>query len=165
MMNELLIILDLNGTILDSTHRQRKGCKYDLKARTKYVYFRPGMKEFIEFLKTNSRFRVAVWTSCIPQNAKAIVEHIFKDVPLEFCYSRDECDELSGPGFKTIKNLNKVWDRFPKWNQSNTFIIDDSSEKLVGFEKNLLCVPEFIMSCGTEDKVLKSLPDFLMKIH
>ena len=138
-----LVILDLNGTLLESTHHRKTGYKFDLRARCKYVYYRTGMWSFLRFLGKCPSVKIAVWTSCSADNAKAIVDEVFRGIPLEFCYSRNECIELSD--YKTIKELKKVWENFPEWNASNTIIVDDSADKLKGYDENIIQVTEFIV--------------------
>ncbi len=149
-MELLLVILDLNGTLMDSSHRMIRGAPaHDFKARYKYVYYRPGMSEFLSYLANEPRVRLAVWTSCARDNARAVVDRVFYGVPLEFCFSREECDELPGPGYRTVKDLRRVWDRFPRWNSKNTVILDDSEEKLALQPDNLIRVPRY--EAGSRD--------------
>lgn len=154
-MEALLVILDLNGTLMDSSHRTIRGAVHDFKARYKYVYYRPGMSEFLSYLTNEPRVRLAVWTSCARDNARAVVDHVFCEVPLEFCFSREECDELPGPGYRTVKDLRRVWDRFPRWNAENTVILDDSEEKLALQPDNLIRVPRY--AAGSRDGALGEL--------
>ncbi len=154
MEGVILIVLDLNGVLLESTHKRKEGYRYDFRARHKYVYFRPGMFRFLKFLKDHPMIRVAVWTSCIGVNADAIVNRVFSDIPLEFRYSREQCEEVPGPGFGTIKDLTRVWKEFPSWNETNTIMIDDSEEKITRQPDNLLRVSEFIVERHLNDTVL-----------
>lgn len=145
----LLVVLDLNGTLMDSSYHALRGPRRpDCRARYKHVYFRPGMREFLDFLVAEPRIRVAIWTSCSADNARAVSDRVFRDVP-EFCYSREECDEL--PGFRTIKDLQRVWDRFPEWNEGNTVMVDDSEDKLRRQPGNLLLVPEYKVRDDDDD--------------
>ncbi len=156
---EILVILDLNGTLLESTHHKKKEYEHDYKARQKYVYYRPGMWKFLKFLSNHPRVKLAVWTSCSKENAKAIIEHIFDKtgIPLEFYYSREECIKLPGPGYKTVKDLTCVWNKFPQWNKFNTIMIDDSAEKLQRQPNNLVHVEEFTVEKQKTDTMLSVL--------
>lgn len=126
------MVLDLNGTILDSTHRRRTGVDHDARARYKYVYFRPGMRDLVRFMARN--FTVAVWTSNIRSNALSLVDLAFSKVEqsqLLFIYSRDECQV--GANYSSTKPLERIWnEQHHEFNHMNTFIIDDSAEKITG---------------------------------
>lgn len=161
-MNTILIVLDLNGTIIDSNHKRRKGAFFDFKARCKYVYYRPGMKKFLSFLNEEPRIKIGIWTSCIASNAEVIISHVFEDIPLEFCFNREECTELPGPGFRTIKNLDRIWEKFPQWNAQNTWIIDDSPEKLDKQPENLIPIKTFIAGIDVaDDQVLEEIQKYI----
>ena len=129
-MATVLLILDINGTLVDSTHQKRKAVNPDIRARHKYVYFRPGVREFLSFLAQHPHIRYAVWSSSITPNVQPIVSHLFADLPPPlFVWSREQCLKLPGPGYRTVKDLSQVWSRFPDWDHWNTYLIDDSSEK------------------------------------
>lgn len=150
-MRPLLVVLDLDGTIIDSVHKRRRNApEPDFKARTKFVYYRPGLTEFLDLLFSNPDIRVGVWTSCKKENALSITNHLFKDKKLEFVFSRDECDLVPGPGYKSIKDLDKqIWSRSSIWRSDNTIMIDDSSDKLERQPLNLFKVSTFV--AGSEN--------------
>ncbi len=154
-MEPVLVILDLNGTLLHTTHQRKDG--YDYRTRYKYIFYRPGMWDFLKFLNDHSRVKLAVWTSCTSENAQTIVKRVFYRIPLEFCFSREDCIEVPGPGYKTIKDLTRVWKRFPLWNKSNTIMIDDSADKLQEQPDNLIQVTEFIGEDRISDTALADL--------
>ncbi len=154
---QYLIILDLNGTILDSTHRSRAGVPVDATARHKRVYFRPYMHELVEFLLDN--YKVAVWTSNIRENAQSIVDIVFGDRANEllFVWSRSECDIL--PHYKSLKHLSRVWNYYPAYGHNNTLLLDDSPEKVIGPKDCYVQVPAYKASM-----VSKQLDVFLNMI-
>lgn len=133
-MKRYLFVLDLNGTIVDSTHKKRAGVPHDTKVRFKFVYFRPHMKQFLDFLLDN--FSVAIWTSNAQENAVESAHQIFGDraSELEFVWSRDHCVTFDRhEQYRSEKRLDKLWESFDgKYNPLNTFIVDDSPEKIVG---------------------------------
>ena len=125
-----LLVFDLNGTLLHSTYQQHQGLIHDGLARNKYVYFRPYMREFFDFVFEN--FDVAVWTSHIRPNASALVKLAFGamyEKELKFIYARDEC--IVGEGHTSQKPLQRIWKQFRQYDNTNTFIVDDSTEKLL----------------------------------
>ena len=126
----LLIVLDLNGTILDSTHKKRQGVVPDAKARYKSVYFRPGMREFLDWLFAQPGIDVGIWTSNIGDNARAVVDQAFtssQKEALKFILSREHCE--LGPNHTSFKRAGTLWQR--GYLPENVLIIDDSPEKMV----------------------------------
>ena len=124
---KVLVVLDLNGTILDSTHKRRAGVDQDAMARKKYVYFRPYMHEFLAYLFTHEDIDVAVWTSNIRANAEAIVQCAFQPYQvqqLKFIMSRSDCE--LGPNYSSFKHVNKIPERLPDSTYDQILIIDDS---------------------------------------
>jgi hypothetical protein len=91
----MLVILDLNGTILETSFKKKPNIIEDFKTRTKYIYLRPYLKEFLSALIKQPNVSIAVWTSCSLENAKDIIDHlcglysIDKSV-FEFIYSRKQ---------------------------------------------------------------------------
>lgn len=129
MSKRPLVILDFNGTVVDSTQRQRPGIPADGKARFKWVYFRPGMREFFVWLF--DRFDVGVWTSHSRQNADALAEVVFTEKQRErlvFVMCGDDC--LWKPNYRGCKPLRRVWDAYPEYGRQNTVIVDDSDDKI-----------------------------------
>ena len=159
----ILLILDLNGTILESTFKpQSRELRPDGQARKKTVYFRPYMHEFIAFALEH--FEVAVWTSNIRPNANALVSLAFaeKADQLRFVFARDEC--LIGQNYSSTKPLQRVWAKFKEYNNTNTFIIDDSHDKVLPQQRsNHIFIHNFTASCDTlaTDTYLQRLEEYL----
>jgi hypothetical protein len=165
MTTQLLVILDLNGTLADIKNKPYSGIKPDFVIHSKFVYKRPYLDEFLEFLFSTDRLQIGVWTSCIPKNAKAISDRVFKDEyrnHLQFLFTRDHCQKIPGPGFRTTKDLQMVWNLGKGWNQENTFILDDSSEKLQYQPNNLILVKPF--QAGKEDVELIRIKEHLISL-
>ena len=136
----LLVVLDLNGVLLDSTHTKRPSIAEDAKARHKFVYYRPGMRDFISWIMANPAIRVGIWTSNIRANADALVELIFtpdQRRKLAFVFSRDEC--LVFPDYTSQKPAQRVFSL--GYDPRHTLFIDDSPEKVVHPLKHLFYVP------------------------
>lgn len=123
-----LIILDLNGVLMCRRH---KGMFIP----------RPHLDDFLAYCLNN--FIVGVWSSCIETNGRQILDQVFKDRQrrLAFTFFRDQCTPAATAEkpFATLKNLQRVWDKFPEsFNEGNTVIIDDSPEKCT-HPQNALC--------------------------
>lgn len=137
MRSRPLVILDLNGNLLISTHKRCAGAaREDARANAKYLYFRPGLREFMAFVQKH--FRVAIWTSNMEHNARATVAAIEKyietPVHLEFLWSRQHCtlvNEASN-AYATRKDLDKVFTMMRDDNvcPRNVTIVDDTLAKL-----------------------------------
>lgn len=155
------------------------------------IFFRPGHHDFLRRLLGLGQ--VAVWTSAMPKNAHPMVMHTFNglltanmisryrrphDGPwregpheLLFLWSQEQCDVRRVPGrdkpeFK--KDLQRAWEAHPRFSQKNTIIIDDSPAKVSAHTKNLIAIPEFVVTDElvdhTKDDVLLTLATYLERI-
>lgn len=100
-------------------------------ARFKFVYFRPGMREFVAWLISHPRIDVGVWTSNIAANAMTLVNIVFGDLAerrLKFIYSRDQCVVFSD--YSSRKPVDRIFTQFSRYNESNTIFVDDSEDKV-----------------------------------
>jgi len=170
------IVLDLNGTILQSVNRPlhfllpggTTGGRVPLSARTrtKYVYLRPHAISFLDWL--TQRCRVGIWTSCVRHNAQEIVEAVvppFVRERFEFVLDRSACVKLPGPGFRTIKDLRVVHERFG-WPPDRTWAVDDTDEKFSRQPDRLLRIPEYLAARDPydEDRELLTLARTVSRI-
>jgi len=144
-----LIVLDLNGAILDAAKKMARDANnqplpYLAKTRTKFVYLRPGAIPFLEWLL--GHFDVGVWTSCIERNARDIVNSVIPPrlrSQFKFLFHRGQCELVPGPGYKSIKDLRQVWNRFSAYGPENTYAIDDTESKYVRQPENLILLKEW----------------------
>jgi hypothetical protein len=144
MTQKRLLILDLNGVMVDSTHRRRRGVDHDMKIGTKYVYMRPRVKEFLHKVIESGKYELAVWSSAVEKNTTPIARELFDGLgyrPL-FVYNRSHCTHAER--FDTIKDLERVWDRYPCWGPDNTICLDDSPDKLRLQPECLMLVKSFV---------------------
>jgi hypothetical protein len=144
----ILVILDLNGTVL---HRPNRNAKT--------MIARPYLNPFLRYLFQN--FKVMVWSSAKPANVKSLVEQsLDKDLRsmLVATWARDTFG-LSATNFnqnvQVYKNLRLIWSRDQiqqhhpeykagqRFGQHNTVLIDDSALKASAQPHNLLEIPEF----------------------
>lgn len=159
---KMLVVLDLNGTLLDSTHRKRVGrAPYDDKIRFKYVYYRQGMRPFLDWLFEQEGVEVGFWTSNIAKNAEPIVKSILSEGQqrkMKFVFSREHCD--LGPKFTSFKNLERVFAM--GYTMDDVVFVDDSREKIrpAGCPAHY-CIPEFVGGSGGGDCELEKLQEFI----
>lgn len=113
-----LLVLDLNGVLV-------------ARGRGSFID-RPGVEEFISFVMNN--FVVAVWTSGLERTSNPIIEKVFDGYQdrLLFKLYRDACTVVptDDKPYRTIKNLQRIFDAYPKsFHAVNTIIVDDSPDK------------------------------------
>ena len=165
----LLIILDLNGTLLN---RKRN-----------HLVLRPWLSEFLEYCLGNHT--VMVWSSATPETVRSVCERIFtpdqrKQVLRE--WGRDTLDLTVTEYYEKIqvyKRLDKIWDdatlqsnhpdayNLGCWSQADTVLIDDSVLKAQKQPFNHIKVPEFIRSPkkASEDDVLCQVVAYLEELR
>lgn len=117
--NKKLLIFDLNGVLVT---RNRE---------TKEIVPRPGLKAFLDWCFQH--FEVAFWSSGQKHNIGRIVFSAvgFKRVKrLLFLWGQDKCIVHPEEKFVFKKPITKVWGKFPGYNETNTFIVDDNPKKL-----------------------------------
>lgn len=169
----LLVILDINGTLIYRKHR---------RLPPQFVK-RPGLDKFLETLM--DKYTVMIWSSSQPRTVNAVCERLFprnKRQQLAAEWGRDKFGLTSAQYKEKIqvyKRLETVWadegiqakyptsktklgkqrhaqllahqenpDAVPpplpmRWDQSNTVLIDDSKLKAAAQPYNILEIPEF----------------------
>ena len=179
-----LLILDLNGTLMHRiTHsdvwRETKSHpnfrQHDFTVNSNKCYLRPGVRNFLS--EAMRRFTVAVWTSAKYINAIEMVSMTFGDSiedlneqvndserRLKFIWAQDACEAVHVGSYKPLflKNLERVWQKYPQYNQHNTVIVDDNPSKILEAQQSCLeQIREFRVDDPevnhTEDNELDSL--------
>ncbi|KAK1812029.1 hypothetical protein LTR12_013589 [Friedmanniomyces endolithicus] len=152
----LLVVLDLNGTLL---HRAARGGSI--------FTTRPRVAEFLHYLLANHK--VLVWSSAQPANVDAMCKKLFtpeQRAKLVGIWARDKM-RLSAQQYaqkvQCYKQLSWVWRNddiaascvhVDEWAQDNTVLIDDSVEKAATEPFNLIKMEAFE---GTEEQVSKDV--------
>ena len=151
----LLVILDLNGTLIYRKHR---------KFPPSFAK-RVGLDEFLDTLM--AKYKVMIWSSSQPETVNAVCEKLFpgkKRKALVAEWGRDKFG-LSKSQYRSkiqvYKTLDTIWknrqiqasypgaapDRNSSgrsgWDQTNTILIDDSKLKALSEPYNILEIPEF----------------------
>ncbi|GIJ89941.1 hypothetical protein Asppvi_008887 [Aspergillus pseudoviridinutans] len=177
----LLVILDLNGTLIFRKHRRLPP---SFAKRT-------GLDQFLDVLLKN--YKVMIWSSSQPETVGAVCEKLFpgeKRKSLVAEWGRDKLN-LSKSQYRSkvqvYKTLETVWSNQeiqasypsshqkgrskmkkkaaqgnPRWDQTNTVLIDDSKLKALSEPYNILEIPEFTNAPGIDEsrifpKVLECL--------
>ena len=136
-----LLILDLNGFLIDREYSKLiKGVvpqsppEGAVRSGSFFVWMRPGIKEFLDIIFHN--FDVAVWSSVSKLNIDTLSVLVFGDriKQLKFIWDQNMCVKEPHPLTTRkplfLKNLSKVWEVFPQYNESNTLIVDDTDLKM-----------------------------------
>ena len=142
----LLVILDLNGTLLVRPNN----------VRPREFNVRPGVHQLLDYLFDNHM--VMVYSSARPENVKTMVNGLIRKKraqSLVAIWGRDKL-ELTPAQYsekvQTYKKLERVWgdERIQatckggqRWSQANTVLIDDNPLKALHQPHNLIQVPEF----------------------
>ncbi|KAK5077741.1 hypothetical protein LTR70_009476 [Exophiala xenobiotica] len=142
----LLVVLDLNGTLL---YRSRP-------ASSRQVHMRLGVTPLLDYLFNNHV--VMVYTSAMPDSATHMVNQFLHPKyrnQLAAIWARDKLDltkEQFTSKVQVYKKLDKVWKDEAiqktagtgnRWDQSNTVLVDDSKQKAVAQPHNLVQVTEY----------------------
>lgn len=148
LSGRILVILDLNGTLLYRPNRNKKT-----------MIARPFLIPFLRYLFSN--FAVMVWSSARPENVASLVEQSLEEElrkTLVAEWARDAFKlkpEHYNQNVQVYKNLDLVWakdeiqQRHPdyasggRFGQHNTVLIDDSILKAAAQPYNLLQISEF----------------------
>lgn len=142
-LKKKLLILDLNGLLVDIVSSPPKCCKADTTIRRRAIFKRPFYLEFLNFCFEN--FEVGVWSSRTKKNIDSIIDYLMGNMKdrLLFCWDLSHCTQTS---FKTLENkykplvfkdLRKIWEKHDSnlpwekgyFNESNTLLLDDSPYK------------------------------------
>ncbi len=129
MMKDKLLILDLDETLIFSS-LTKLSFPEDFLVGEYFVYKRPGLENFLEFIQAN--YQLAIWSSSSSDYAQSIVEDIFvhSDI-LKFLWARERCVskvDLDSREQYWIKDLKKV--KKLGFDLEKVLVIDDSPEKL-----------------------------------
>jgi hypothetical protein len=162
-----LFILDLDNTLITSGSEKninQLNTKVDVdidntvvNLKPKYVFFRPYLNEFLEYLTKN--FYVAIWSAALDK----WVNHIIFNSPIKkyyqdflFIWTKEECSTIKE------KKLKNVWEFYPNFNEKNTMLIDDFIIMGNANLNNQLIIRQYsINDSMTDDKELKNILDII----
>lgn len=175
----LLIILDLNGTLVYRPNPNRQPTKIEHRAF---------LREFLQYLFSN--FSVMVWSSARPQNVQSMTDQVLprdQAGALVARWARDSfglSEKDYNLNVQVYKDLRLVWSKEEiqkqhpqyadgvRWCQRNTVLIDDSLEKAFAQPHNLIDIPEFEgvpkgrgREVELEQRVLNELAGYLERVR
>lgn len=140
-----LIILDLNGVLIHRERRNGNNSNSGIALSRFNVWVHPEVTTILDSLVAQG-FDIAIWTSVRSENVEELLPLLNWDPKrFVFVWTQENCvvngehpNKIGVPNF--TKPLDRVWERYPQYNASNTIIVDDSAVKLEGYEKNHLHV-------------------------
>lgn len=163
----LLIVLDIQGSILLRLSRGEIGIKYWQEEMRKnnfgfdrdmqYIWLRPHFREFFRLL--TRRHATALWCSCVDKNVVPVIRHISRIVQLpgtpslvdrmEFMWGRSKTDKDSRyarQNHQRIKDLDCIWEKYQddyEYTKRNTLLIDDTSAKFDHRNDSVVIIPYY----------------------
>lgn len=144
-----LYILDLNGTIVQKRPKGRP------------AIIRPYCKELLKDLldlQSQNVCHLAIWTTITEQNAKVIIDQIFTPEQQKKClfiWFSNNCTPHPHLPFKSFKDLEKAWAKYPEFSAKNTTLFDDSDFKAFKQPDNIYKVKTFVPSDKIDNELLK----------
>ena len=146
-LRPLLLVIDLNGTLVDRNRR------------TGTFVERPYLGPFLAYVLAHHT--LLIWSSAQPENVRKVCQRLFSPAQRRQVigeWGRDTLGltpEQYREKVQVYKRLDKIWGddaigvchpdagRGGGWDQSNTVLIDDSRVKAAAQPHNLLEIPEF----------------------
>jgi len=176
MKHVKLIVLDLDGTLIDTSS---KGIyKIETNLGTLMLTPRPHLQEFLNYCFDN--FNVGIYTAATRPYALDVLKIILNDshfskIKFLKCYdncSRRVSNEIKGEfndgdNYIIYKPLKSIWNknigRKNGWTKDNTLIIEDTPETCIKNYGNAIYVPSF--KYYKKDDTLKNLIYFIKHIE
>lgn len=152
--SKILVVFDLNGTLLTRIGRNRL-FKSDLLFGS--VCLRPHSPQLAKFLNSNVDY--AFWTTQSEHKANESVKALYEIgfTKPKFFWKGDKCVK----GY--IKDLDIVADEFKEYNPRNIIIVDDSDHKIIHKDQFILVSGFNIYKCD-HDSELITLTNYLKKM-
>lgn len=141
-MEKLLIVLDLDETLIHATTREDIGREPDFRIEEWKVFRRLFLKPFLDFCFEN--FRVGVWTSAGSLFADAVVSESMNNRNLEFVWSSERCTrtyDIERFEYFPQKDLKKLIKN--GYQKEKILAVDDTPEKWAQSYGNYIQVSEF----------------------
>ncbi len=172
-MEKLLLILDIDETLIHARTEELCGLKYDFKVFNFYVYKRPYLDHFLSFVFEN--YHVAFWSSASDDYVEEIIQKLLNDNQKpKFIWGNKRCtpmsvDLLNEFGYYNHTSNHYVYTKCLKkvkkygYRLERTLIVDDTPAKVVKNYGNAIYIDEFTGS--TTDNMLNYLKDYLKELE
>ena len=159
--NKILLVLDLDETLIHATERKLE-IDFDFQYADYFIYRRPHLEWFLESM--NADFKLAVWSSADDKYVEEIVERIKPpSIKFEFVWGRTRCTtkrDYELDEYVHEKRLKKV--KKQGFSIEQILMVDDSPEKTKDNYGNAIYVTAF--EGKQNDTELKTLAEYLNAI-
>lgn len=157
------MLLDINGTMCERNKKRLDGdLKYTFKHKYHYIYKRPGLEDFLDFLSDNQAFDVYIYTSIMRHNADPLLQKLLPGydhiTSRLFDRTMNKHDPDGLHHFDTVRDLPKVWEQLTQYGPETTIMVDNEIRKCVDYHQNTVILPAFIdadSNMCSEDSLLK----------
>ena len=186
--DDLLIVFDLDETLIQFLHAKNapdamklwKETADDVKAKLHYVtekkhiiILRPHLEQLFNYFMENTNIRVGLWTLSEREYGQSIANLLSAEFDLPqnfflFVYGDEDVKD-----YKTRKDLSMIWEQFPTYHRSNTFLVDDLKRNIMHpiNRKNGFLTPAFEPfgmkghreDIAIDESITKALEDVAMK--
>lgn len=161
-MNKSLVVLDLNGTLVDISRSFYRSVNipYSQMNNKQYVYLRPLTKNLLIMIENEKSCDLLFFTSRILRNAQEVLRIISHLTGLSWVaqstlLSREDCiSESDGRKIKNYPFLQKLG-----YNQ--IFIVDNNPNKYGKYANRVYAINSFDMNRSTVDYQLDALINVL----
>lgn len=173
-MKHFCIIFDIDETLLqvlpndnskywdklsETTKKKIKHTTSVIETNSYIIFLRPYIKRLFEYFKNNQNiFKVAIWTYGNREYATDIKETLISELQLPdnfflFVWGKEDI-----PNDNTPKDLKQVYTKFPEYNPSNTFLVDNLSSNLSHLSniENSILIPSFMPFTSQPKDIMKS---------
>lgn len=165
---KLLMLLDMNGTILVRSKRRIGKRPPDATLYDVHYYLRDKAISFVESLTQNNSIVFAFYTSMKETSARPATSVLCKGRSVEL-YERkfNKFDPEGENHWDTMRDLKKIWTTPDRvgfgFDETSTVVIEDTARKMREHPYNVIVVPSYTEESVLEgyDSVLTRLGDFL----
>ncbi|KAK4453165.1 HAD-like domain-containing protein [Podospora aff. communis PSN243] len=160
----ILVVIDLNGTLL---HRPSRHAPHTFVER-------PHARSFVSYCIDT--FHVVIWSSARPDNVKKMCRQLLTPEQRQRVIAMWGRDKFGltpvdyNSRVQCYKRLTTLWEdpliasvhpAGGSWNQGNTVLIDDSTEKARSEPYNAITIPEFVGNLQENPEVLPLVHNYL----
>lgn len=158
----MLLILDLDETLIHATEAKLAGREEDFAFAKYFVYKRPHLDHFLQ--EVARHFTLGVWSSAGDEYVSGIVSMIKpSSVDFEFVWARSKCSLKRDRTYDTYY-LEKRLDKLKKrgYPLEQILILDDTAEKASCNYGNAIYIKEY--TGAPEDTELLHLLEYLLTL-
>jgi hypothetical protein len=144
--DDLLIVFDLDETLIQFLHAKNasdaiklwKETDDDVKAKLHYVsekkhviILRPHLEQLFDYFMKNTNIRVGLWTLSEREYGRSIANLLSAEFDLPENFFLFVYGDEDVKNYKTRKDLSMIWEEFPVYHHSNTFLVDDLKRNIM----------------------------------